>query len=178
MEEEWSNIKNKGKKMITKANLNDIKQIMEIINKTVEEMKSYNNTQWDENYPQDKDFEKDIELGDLYVDKENNTITGFICVNYIEPVEYNDLNWSKDEKCMIIHRMAVNPKCRNKGIGSKLMNFAEELAIKNGVNYLKTDTYSINTKMNSLFRKFNYELVGQMSFLGKEQPFYCYEKTL
>ncbi|MDU6983597.1 hypothetical protein [Terrisporobacter mayombei] len=40
------------------------------------------------------------------------------------------------------------------------MNFAEELEIKNKVNYLKTDTYSINTKMNSLFRKFNYKLVG------------------
>ena len=56
------------------------------------------------------------------------------------------------------------------------MNFAEELKIKNEVNYLQTDTYSINTKMNSLFRKFNYKLVGQMSFLEKEQPFYCYEK--
>ena len=84
--------------MITKANINDIEQIMEIINKTVEEMKSYNNTQWDENYPQDKDFAKDIELGDLYVDKEDDRITGFICVNYIEPVEYNHLDWSKNEK--------------------------------------------------------------------------------
>ena len=164
--------------MITKANLNDINQIMEIINETVKEMKSYNNTQWDDNYPQDKDFAKDIELGNLYVDKKDNTITGFICVNYIEPVEYNGLSWSKDEKCMVIHRMAVNSQFRNKGIGTKLMNFAEELAIKNGVNYLKTDTYSINVKMNSLFRKLNYQLVGQMSFLGKEKPFNCYEKTL
>ena len=164
--------------MITKANSKDIKQIMAIINETVKEMKSYNNTQWDENYPQDKDFAKDIELGDLYVDKEDNTIMGFICVNYIEPVEYNDLNWSKDEKCMVIHRMAVNSNFRNKGVGTKLMNFAEELAIKNGVNYLKTDTYSINTKMNSLFRKCNFKLVGQMSFLGKEKPFNCYEKML
>ena len=164
--------------MITKANLNDINQIMEIINETVKEMKSYNNTQWDENYPQNKDFAKDIELGELYVDKEDNKIMGFICVNYIEPVEYNDLNWSKDEKCMVIHRMAVNSKFRNKGVGTKLMNFAEELAIKNGVNYLKTDTYSINTKMNSLFIKCNFKLVGQMSFLGKEKPFNCYEKML
>ena len=164
--------------MITKANSKDIKQIMAIINETVKEMKSYNNTQWDDNYPQDKDFAKDIELGNLYVDKKDNTITGFICVNYIEPVEYNGLSWSKDEKCMVIHRMAVNSQFRNKGIGTKLMNFAEELAIKNGVNYLKTDTYSINVKMNSLFRKLNYQLVGQMSFLGKEKPFNCYEKTL
>ncbi|WP_455539110.1 GNAT family N-acetyltransferase [Terrisporobacter sp.] len=164
--------------MIIKANLNCISQIMDIINDTVEEMKSYNNTQWDENYPKDKDFIKDIEGGDLYVYKEEDKIRGFVCINYMEPVEYDDLNWSKDEKCMVIHRMAVNSRFRNKGIGTKLMNFAEEVAMKNGVNYLKTDTYSMNTKMNSLFKKCNYKLVGQMDFMGKEKPFNCYEKML
>lgn len=164
--------------MITKAKLSDIKGIMEIINNTVEEMKLYNNTQWDENYPQGKDFEKDIESGDLYIEVEDNKLKGFICVNYIEPKEYKELNWSSNEKSMIVHRMAVNPKFRNCGVGSKLMNFAEDLAEKNGVKYLKTDTYSINTKMNSLFRKFDYKLVGEMNFFGKEKPFYCYEKIL
>lgn len=164
--------------MIVKAKTKDIPQIMEIIKKTVEEMKTYNNTQWDENYPQAIDFAQDIEQGDLYVEREDDVIAGFICVNYIEPEEYNDLPWSKNERCMVVHRMAVNPECRNQGIGSKLMNFAEELATKNDISYLKTDTYSINTKMNSLFKKFDYKIVGEMIFLGKEAPFYCYEKSL
>jgi len=158
--------------MITKAKFSDVEEIMEIIKTTVEEMKSYNNTQWDESYPQGKDFEKDIEKGELYVESEGEHIRGFICVNYIEPLEYSDLQWSSNEKCMVVHRMAVNSKFRNSGVGSKLMNFVEELAVRNGVKYLKTDTYSINTKMNSLFKKFNYEFVGEMSFLGKEKPFY------
>lgn len=164
--------------MIIKAKSNDIQGIMEIIKETVKEMKSYNNTQWDENYPKEQDFDEDIKSGDLYIEKQDEIITGFICVNYIEPEEYKDLKWSKNEKCMVVHRMAVNPNFRKKGVGSRLMNFAEDLAIKSGVNYLKTDTYSINTKMNSLFRKFNYNFIGDMSFLGKEEPFYCYEKVL
>lgn len=164
--------------MLKIAKLTDVDAIMEIISLTVDEMKSYNNTQWDENYPQAKDFEKDIEQGDLYLDIENDEVKGFICVNYIEPDEYKDLKWSSNEKCMVIHRMAVSPNFRNKGVGTKLMKCAEALAIENGVKYLKTDTYSINEKMNSLFKKFNYELIGEMSFLGKEKPFYCYEKML
>ena len=40
------------------------------------------------------------------------------------------------------------------------------------------DTYSLNKKMNSLFKKCGYEFVGEMSFLGKEFAFYCYEKIL
>ena len=34
--------------MIRKASLNDVDSIMDIIKSTVEEMKTYNNTQWDE----------------------------------------------------------------------------------------------------------------------------------
>ena len=156
--------------MIRKATKIDISKIMEIIATTVKEMKLYNNTQWDENYPQAKNFSKDIETGDLYVDELNGEIRGFVCVNYAEPTEYRCINWHSSEKAMVIHRMAVNPNFRNQGVGISLLKFSEELALKNGILYLKTDTYSINDKMNALFKKFG--------FLGKEKPFYCYEKII
>ncbi|MCC3866648.1 GNAT family N-acetyltransferase [Terrisporobacter mayombei] len=164
--------------MIRKASLNDVNNIMDIIKSTVKEMKTYNNTQWDENYPQAKDFTEDVESGDLYVQDEDGQIKGFICINYIEPIEYEDLSWGSKNKAMVIHRMAVNTNHRQQGVATKLMNFAEELALENNVVYLKTDTYSTNTKMNSLFKKCGFNLVGEMSFLGKEKPFYCYDKLL
>jgi len=58
------------------------------------------------------------------------------------------------------------------------MNFADDLAIKNSIKYLKTDTYSINTKMDALFKKCGYKFIGEMIYLGKEKPFNCYEKIL
>lgn len=164
--------------MIRKASLNDVDSIMDIIKSTVEEMKTYNNTQWDESYPQAKDFIKDIESEELYVEAEGKEIKGFICINYIEQKEYDDLNWVSNSKAMVIHRMAVNPKFRQQGIATKLIKLAEQLALDNNIVYLKTDTYSINTKMNSLFKKCGFNLVGEMSFLGKEKPFFCYDKLL
>ena len=161
-----------------KAVIGDLKEIMEIIKETIAEMHSYNNYQWDENYPQEKDFMNDIQKGDLFVAEKNGRLVGFVCINKIEPVEYNDLNWSLKEDVMVIHRMAVNPAYRRNGIGTMLMNFAEDLALRNNIKYLKTDTNSLNTKMNSLFKKCGYNFVSEMSFLGKETPFYCYEKTL
>ena len=74
--------------MIRKASLNDVDSIMDIIKSTVEEMKTYNNTQWDESYPQAKDFIKDIESEELYVEAEGKEIKGFICINYIEPKQW------------------------------------------------------------------------------------------
>lgn len=164
--------------MIRKATVNDLDSIMKIIKETVEEMRSYNNTQWDESYPQASNFAYDIEKEELYVEDIDKEVAGFICVNYIEPDEYKELNWSLDEKSMVVHRMAVNNAHRNKGVAKNLMKFAEELAREQNVKYLKTDTYSINIKMNSLFKKCGYKLIGEMSFLGKEKPFYCYDKIL
>lgn len=164
--------------MIRKAASEDLAEIMEIIKATVEEMKTYGNTQWDENYPQEKDFAGDISKGDLYVDERDGEVAGFICVNQVEPVEYEDLNWSSKEKAMVVHRMAVNPKFRRKGIASGMMQFADELALSKGIRYMKTDTYSVNPKMNALFVKCGYKFVGEMSFLGKEKLFNSYEKYL
>ena len=84
--------------MIVKAKKSDIEQIMKIMSVTVEEMKSYNNTQWDESYPQTKDYMRDIEKGYLYVTKDGEEIMGFICVDYNQPEEYSELEWSSDEK--------------------------------------------------------------------------------
>lgn len=164
--------------MMRKAVIEDIKNVMEIIKETIVEMHSYGNYQWDENYPQEKDFLDDIQKGDLFVIEREGKLVGFVCINKVEPVEYNGLNWSLNDDAMVVHRMAVNPAYRKNGIGTKLMKFADELALKNNISYLKTDTYSLNSKMNRLFEKCGYKLVGEMSFLGKEKPFYCYEKVL
>jgi ribosomal protein S18 acetylase RimI-like enzyme len=164
--------------MIRKAVINDLESIMGILRKIIVEMHGYNNFQWDENYPQAQDFTSDIQKGNLFVSVREVEIAGFICINQNEPIEYEGLKWSLAEDALVIHRMGVNPDYRNAGIGVALVRFADELAKGAGVKYLKTDTYSLNTKAQSLFEKCGYVLVGEMNFLGREKPFYCYEKTL
>ena len=161
--------------MIRKAVLEDIDQIMDILNKTKAEMHSYNNFQWDKNYPNREDFINDIKKENLYCIEHEKSIAGFVCANTTQPIEYNGLNWSSTKEAMVIHRMSVNPEFRQKGIGTKLIKFVERLAIKNNIEYLKTDTYSLNVKMNNLFKKCGYNFIGEMNFLGKEKPFYCYD---
>lgn len=162
--------------MIRKAEMKDLESIMEILKKIIIEMHMYNNFQWDINYPQAENFTTDIEKGDLFVSVKENMVVGFICINRDEPREYEGLKWSSTEDALVIHRMGVSPDYRNAGIGAELVRFAEELSRSLDVKYLKTDTYSSNTKAQGLFQKLGYSFVGEMSFLGKEKPFYCYEK--
>ncbi|MFX0549476.1 GNAT family N-acetyltransferase [Hathewaya histolytica] len=164
--------------IIRKAKKEDIHDIMEIVDKVISEMNSYGNYQWDENYPREKDFLDDIEKGDLFICERNDIIAGFISINKCEAPEYGKLNWSLDTDCLVLHRMAVNPDLRRTGIATELMNFAEEFATKQGIQYLKTDTNSLNDKMKNLFKKLHYEFIGEVSFKGTNEPFICYEKVL
>lgn len=164
--------------MIRLAVINDLEVIMSIVKAVIEEMHLSGNDQWDENYPQPSDFKNDIDNRDLFVSEENGVINGFICVNFLEPEEYQTAKWSVNQKPMVIHRMAVNPSCRRQGIGSSLMKFAEDLALKKGVNYLRSDTYSVNSRMNTLFQKLDYRFTGEIRFPRKANYFNCYEKEL
>lgn len=164
--------------MIRKATMDDLTTIMEIVPRIIGEMHSYNNFQWDEQYPQAQDFAEDIRRGDLYVAMGERNMAGFICINRIQPQEYAALPWSLTDDCLVIHRMAVSPDCRKMGVGAQLVSFADEVALQHKVACLKTDTYSLNQNAQGLFQKLGYSFVGEMSFLGKEKPFYCYEKTI
>lgn len=164
--------------MIRKAMINDLDSIMKIVAKIIEEMSTYNNFQWDANYPQASDFATDIGKGELFVSVREDKVVGFICINRDEPKEYEGLKWSSNEEALVIHRMGVSSDYRNSGIGTELVGLADELSKNSNINYLKTDTYSLNTKVQGLFQKSDYGFVGEMSFLGKEKPFYCYEKMV
>ena len=165
-------------KMIRKATKQDLEAIMEILKESVDIMNQENNFQWDSAYPRRENFIDDIEKDSLYVTERDNKVAGFICINEIEPEEYATVTWSSQHPCMVAHRMAVRPNQRNTGVGTELMNYTEQLARDRGIYYLKTDTNSRNTKMNALFRKCGYTLAGEMSFRGRPEPFYCYEKHL
>ena len=164
--------------MIRNAILSDMIGIMEIVKETIEEMHCHNNFQWDENYPLIEDFKKDIEAGSLYVFEEEGVATGFVCINKEEPLEYKGIRWGLNKDAFIIHRMAVRNNNRGKGIGVKLIKFADKISAENKITHIKTDTYSLNIKAQGLLGKCGYTFTGKINFLGKEKSFYCYERIM
>ena len=165
--------------MIRKASVRDLDGIMDIIEKTIEDMKKAENFQWNSDYPTRDIFADDIKNGDLFIlEEKSGNIGGMICVNFDEPEEYDGLGWSCNKKAVMLHRLVVSPAERGQGIGTKLMQFAEEKAVQMGTDYIKSDTYSTNKQMNALFKKLGYEYVGDTRFPGRELPFHCYEKLL
>lgn len=164
--------------MIRMAQEGDITQIMEIIRDSTAIMKEQGNPQWSDDYPTAKDFLGDIGARTLYVWEDHDEIAGLICVNRDEPKEYATVTWSGDGPLAVLHRMAVAPDRRGQQIGRALLTFAEEAVKKEGIFYIRTDTYSQNQAMNHLLQKQGYVLCGHMTFKSRPGHFNCYEKFL
>ncbi|WP_174733021.1 GNAT family N-acetyltransferase [Mesobacillus harenae] len=157
----------------------DLPRIMEMVKISIMIMKSENSDQWTEEYPLTKDFEKDLNEGSLYVADLNGEVVGAITVDQIQPEEYLEADWRrKDEPFFVFHRLVVDSEIRGAGIASQLISHAENLSIYNRVYYMKTDTYSLNPNAQRLFEKNGYQRVDTIFLMGKNSPFYCYDKIL
>ena len=164
--------------MIRTAIISDLNQIMDIVETSKLDMHSYDNFQWNKDYPKENDFIKDITEGTLFVYDIKGIIAGLICINKIEPNEYKNANWSMTKQSVIIHRLAVNNEFRSQGVGYKLINYANTICIENGLSYIKTDTNSLNVKAQGLLRKCGYTFVDEITFLNHMGIFYCYDKKV
>lgn len=165
--------------MIRQALPTDIGGIMAVVEASREIMQAGGNFQWDENYPLQVHFEQDIVEGTLYIIDENGVVAGLICLNSDEPAVYSEASWQSGGDRLVIHRMAVSPEYRRHGFAGELLYFAAKHSLENGASSLRTDTFSGNIPMNTLFLKHGFRKTGAVELEGKkQQPFYCYEKVL
>lgn len=143
------------------------------------DMESRGIYQWGEYYPTLEIIQDDIESELLYIIKENDTVLGIITLNEEQPSEWGGINWSTQEgRPLMIHRLAVNPKWQKRGVGRRLLDFAEKYAICNEYTSIRLDAYSGNPRALKLYEKHKYKRMGQVYFPMRELPFYCYEKIL
>lgn len=164
--------------MIRIATANDLSQVMLIVKQTLENMKFWENKQWDEKYPTRKSFEIDIASNNLYVFELDNIVVAFITIDMNDPEAYLGLNWRCDKGHLVFHRFAVHEKYKGMGIAFKLLSFGQTKALNSNIQYLRIDTNSKNIPMNRLLTKFGFKEVDRVCFRGVPDEFICYDKIL
>lgn len=164
--------------MIREARVEDLGAVRAIVREVVGEMSAEGNFQWDETYPDEARFLRDIENAALYVVEEEGEVLGFAAADGDEPEGYRGLPWSYSGEALVIHRLAVARRSRSLGLASRLEAFLCVLAQERGMGLVKVDTYSTNLGMQAFLSKKGYRKVGEMTFRGKPLPFFCYEKRV
>lgn len=163
---------------VRRASLDDLETVTAVVRETVEEMAAYGNDQWDASYPDEDRFRQDVANGALLLAEEDGGVAGFITVDREEPKGYEGLPWSDAEQCLVIHRFAVARRSRGRGVASFLEEAVRRMAVEEGVHLIKVDTHSTNLVMQTFLEKKGYRKVGEMQFLGKSRPFFCFEKPV
>jgi len=157
--------------MIRLASIKDLDQIWDLREQTKELLKSRNIDQWQYNNPSIEQFINDIKLNEFYIYEIDQTIVGMISIKSgIEKTYHKiyDGTWSLDQPYYTIHRLAINKNFLGKNISKNLLDFAESIAIKNNIHYIRIDTHRNNKYAIKLFTNHGYTLKGYI-FLEQDQ---------
>jgi len=163
--------------MIRLAQKSDLDRVLQITRLCAREMESRKVFQWNEHYPDRQSFVNDINNNELYVYCIQDMVIGCVSICAFMDEVYSKVSWKTDGKNSVyIHRLAVDPKHQKQGIGSKLMDFAENESKLSGVESIRLDTFSQNIVNQNFYEKRGYVKLEDIYFpLQSEHPFHCYE---
>ena len=163
--------------MIRRGVHEDLTPILEITKNCAVKMDAMGIYQWNENYPNRNAFIDDIKNNELLVFTKGDLLVGCIALCTKMDDVYKNVKWlTKDVKSLYIHRLAVDPQFQKKGIGKKLMDYAEDFAKKNNFISVRLDTFSKNKNNMRFYERRGYKRLEKVFFPEQSRfPFYCYE---
>lgn len=164
---------------VRQGTLEDIDAVMALVRRVVPLMRASGNLQWDEHYPNPKVFTRDVELSQLWVAELDSAVAGVAAITQDQEPEYAQIGWDITQPAIVIHRIAVDPAFRGRGIAEALMLQSEEVARSRNIAVLRVDTNIHNQATQKLFPKLGYILSGELGLSFRPGlRFFGYEKRL
>ena len=167
--------------MISVGQLNELEAILQLTRACGQHMRDNGIDQWDEQYPDRAVLVNDLQTETLFAYREGDEILGVVVLNETQDEEYGDVSWStsEEDRNIVVHRLAVRPDQQGRGLGRKLMDFAEQWARDNRYDAIRLDTYSQNPRNQRFYTHRGYTNLGPVFLKYKrEHPYFCYELLL
>lgn len=164
---------------IRRTELKDMTRVIELIELAKKYFKGANIDQWQNGYPNEESILDDIKNDISYVVEEKNEIVGTAVISFDEDPNYKEIEgqWISNESYGVLHRVAIDPSYKGLGIGSKIIEHAENEAIKKKINFLRIDTHEDNISMRKLIVKNKFNYCGIIYVIDK-MPRLAFEKKV
>ena len=139
--------------------------------------------QWQCGYPDRGTWEADVAAGGAFVALEEGRVVAVFRYADESEAAYETLKgaWLTDGPYATVHRCAVDPAWRGRGIVGELFAFACEKAAKEGMVSVRIDTHCDNAPMRRSVEKFGFVFCGDITLTeGPEAgaPRIAFEKVL
>ena len=119
--------------------------------------------QWQEGYPERRDFENDIRQGACEAFFLKGELAGIITVLPGPEPDYAHIfegAWRTERPYCVFHRSAVPGKYRGRGIAKEMFSYAENKSRELSCGSIRVDTHRDNRAMRSLLEKRGYLYCG------------------
>ena len=155
----------------------DLDRIFRLFSDAIAEMNRLSIPQWDELYPDREILREDISKNQLFLGMEGEDIASVYVLNSDCDEEYENGAWQyPNASFCVIHRLCVNPKFQNRGIGNLTMRHIEGRAHKEGFETVRLDAFTLNPFALKMYDRLGYSIVGTADW--RKGRFYLMEKKL
>ena len=172
-----------------KATPADLPVIMDIIRQAQRGLAELEVDQWQDGYPDEAAFLRDMEHGYCYVAVEDAEITectpgqilGVAAIIPDGEPDYDRIyegNWLNEGSYMTVHRVAVDDRVKRKGVASFLLTEAAEMAREQGLQSLRLDTHPDNQRMQACLERNGLQCCGRIYLSRGGDARLAYEKCL
>ena len=166
------------------ATPSDLGEIMRIVADAQRFLKASGVDQWQDGYPERRDFEDDIRQGACEAFFLDGELAGIITVLPGPEPDYAkiyDGAWRSERPYCVFHRSAVSDKYRGRGVAKEMFSYAENMARELRYGSLRVDTHRDNRAMRGLLEKNGFVSCGVIYIDGSPEagaPRVAYEKLL
>lgn len=170
--------------MVRKTKPEDIPAIMNIIRDAQASMKLLGISQWQNGYPNENSFAKDIAEGISYVYEEEGEIVATAAIFTAPEPDYANIyegEWKTKGNYGVVHRIAVKKEVKRGGYAAKMIEHAAELTHTAGYGSIRIDTHEGNIPMRTFLKKQGFEECGIIYLSNEgcvENKRIAYEKIL
>ena len=155
----------------------DLDSVFSLFTAAIAEMNRLSIPQWDELYPDREILSEDIEKNQLFVGVAEGEIASVYVLNSECDEEYENGAWRyPNAPFRVIHRLCVNPKFQNKGLGNLTMRHIESQVLEEGFESVRLDAFTLNPYALKMYDRLGYVIVGTADW--RKGRFFLMEKKL
>lgn len=140
----------------------EISQCFEILNQARAFQREQGFVQWPDGYPPRSAIEEDVHSGKGYVVKADSAIACYMCIGLDGDPAYPAIKgaWHSDLPYVVIHRLAMAPEFRNRGLSQQVFSLIEGYCKNAGISNLRIDTDEKNMRMRYVLEKNGFHYCG------------------
>lgn len=157
--------------VIVVAGSQDIAAAWNIVSEAKEDMRVQGRKQWQDGYPSEANLIADINAGNGYLLKTDGIVSGYCAVIFTGEPAYDKIEgeWLSNLPYVVVHRLAVKPDLKGKGLATIFMQLVEKMAIGKGFGSFRIDTNFDNAGMLRIVQKRGFTYCGKVRLPGGER---------